>query len=265
MRRPSIGCFGLGTMGWPIASHLARAGFEVAVADARESVAQQWRAQHPSGTHGAHTAEVVITCVTDESALERLLLGADGLLRDARAGQLFIDHTTTSPRLARAAGECAEQCGAHFVDAPLSGAAIAAQAGTLAVFAGGSADALARASELMRHYAQRITPLGGVGAGQTGKLANQVAIAGTVRGLTEAVALARGAGLDIDALLGALGAGSARSNQLEQHAAKLCDPLFAFGMTFDWLDKDLRLALDEAATSGTPLPQTELIRKLLQP
>lgn len=268
MPAPTIGCFGVGAMGAPIAGHLARTGFAVAVADPSAAAVEAWCARHQGAEHDASRADVIVTCVTDEPALRQLLLGEGdraGLLQQARAGQLFIDHTTTSPRFARASAQIAAERGAQFVDAPLSGAAKAAQAGSLSAFVGGNSDAVARASTMMRHYAQRITVLGKAGSGQTGKLANQIAIAGIVRGLTEAVALGRAAGLDIAALLEALGAGSARSNQLEQHAAKLTEPAVAFADAFQWLDKDLALALDEAAIQGTKLEQTALIHRLLQP
>lgn len=264
MPSPTIGFFGLGAMGGPIASRLAQAGYEVAVADTQPSVAQRWRDAHPPVAHDPASAAIVITCVTDEPALVRLLLEAAGLLHEARAGQLFIDHTTTSPGFARQAAVLAARHGAMFVDAPLSGGASAAQAGKLSVFAGGHDSALAQASAVMKHYAQRVTHLGPAGAGQIGKLANQIAIAGTVRGLTEAVALARAAALDVNALLDALSAGSARSNQLEQHADKLAAASFAFADAFQWLDKDLHLALNEAIAAGTELAQTALIHRLLR-
>lgn len=268
MPATTIGCFGLGTMGAPIAGHLARAGFAVAVADPRASMVDAWCAQHSAAGHDPARADVIITCVTDELALQQLLLDDEpgaGLLREARSGQLFIDHTTTSPRFARDSARIAAARGAQFVDAPLSGAAMAAQAGSLSAFVGGNSDAVARARPVIAHYTQRISVLGEAGAGQTGKLANQIAIAGIVRGLSEAVSLGRAAGLDIATLLAALGAGSARSNQLEQHAAKLAAPALTFADAFHWLDKDLALALDEAAIQNAELAQTALIHKLLQP
>lgn len=264
MPRPTVGFFGLGTMGAPIASRLARAGYAVAVADPRTAATSEWRTRHPKVQHDPRDADVLITCVTDEATLEPLLFDPTGLLAHTRPGTILIDHTTTSPRLARRAAQTALANGARFVDAPLSGGAASAEAGTLSVFAGGSADALTQASVLMQHYAQRITRLGDTGAGQTGKLANQLAIAGTVRGLSEAVALGRDAGLDIEALLGALSAGSARSNQLEQHATKLAAPSFDFAATFAWLEKDLELALDEVQDSASTLPQAGLIQRLLR-
>lgn len=259
---PTIGFFGLGTMGYAMAARLAGAGLPVAVADKDEALLARWRGEHPAATHAPDAAEVVISCVTDEPAARSLLLG-DGLLSRASAGQLFIDHTTTSPAFAREADALAAERGAAFIDAPVSGGAAGAKDGSLSVMAGGEDEAVRLASTVLKHYAARITPLGASGAGQVGKLCNQVAIAGIVRGLAEAVALARAAHLDEAALLDALAVGTARSNQLEQHRDKLLDAKQGFATTFEWLDKDLAHALDEAAAHRAPLPMAKLVKDML--
>jgi 3-hydroxyisobutyrate dehydrogenase len=261
---PTIGFFGVGAMGFPMARRLVAAGYAVAIADPAPAFRARWEAAYGPGAHAAAAADVLVSCVTNEVALEGLLFGAGGLLANAREGALYIDHTTASPRVARRAAEVAIQHGALFVDAPISGGEAAAGAGTLSVFAGGAVDAVQRAQPVLACYAGRVTHLGGPGCGQVGKLANQIAIAGNVRGLAEAVALARVAGLDVTKLVDALGAGSARSNQLEQHGAKLSAPEFAFDEAFAWLAQDLVLALAEARLYGADLPQTQLVKRMLE-
>jgi 3-hydroxyisobutyrate dehydrogenase len=169
------------------------------------------------------------------------------------AGGLWIDHTTTSARLAR---ECCAACLARridFVDAPVSGGVAAAERGALSVMAGGAAAALERARAVLSAYAGEVFHLGPVGAGQLCKLANQLAIAGTLRGLAEAVELGRAVGIEVPTMLEALAAGSARSAQLLQHQERLAQKTFRFNRDFEWLRKDLELVQGALGSDGAPL------------
>lgn len=259
----NIGFFGLGAMGYPMAAYLARKSFAIAPQDLDAGTVERFCAEFGRADFEPRAAELVVTCVTDESAIESLLLGPGGLLRSARPRQLFIDHTTTSPEFSRRAARMAGGKNAKFVDAPMSGGVAGARKGTLSFFVGGEPSAVQLASPVLACYGARITPLGPPGAGQTGKLANQIAIAGIVRGLQEASALARATGLDLNALYDALGAGTARSDQLDQHRDRLADATRGFGDNFNWLAKDLDLALGEARLHGIELPASALIRSTL--
>jgi 3-hydroxyisobutyrate dehydrogenase len=253
---------GLGAMGLPMAARLARSGVAVNGRDVDASRAATWWARPEAASHEIEEADAVIVCVTDEAASETV--AKEALLPRLRAGALYVDHTTTSPAFARwLAGACAAR-GAGFVDAPLSGGVEGAQSGALVAMAGGSGADVARAQPLLRAYAARIVALGPAGSGQLAKLANQVAIAGTLRGLAEAVGLARAGGLDCAALLEALGAGTAASAQLARTRAVLAAPDFDFRTAFAWLGKDLDLAAGEAAERGVPLPMTSLVRTALE-
>ena len=256
--RPPIAFHGLGALGFPIAARLARVGHPIAAFDLDAQALERWRSAYPAATDGA---EIVITCVTDEAALVALFEAE--LIAAARPGRIHIDHTTTAPATARRLGRELAKQGAFFLDVPVSGAVAGAQAGTLSAFVGADVAALEAARPVLAAYCGRITHLGDCGAGQLAKLCNQVAIAGTVRGLAEAVALARAGGLEVAPLLAALGAGSAASVQLEQHSSKLASEA-RFSDSFSWIYKDLQLALQEAREKDVALLATTLIAHLLR-
>lgn len=260
---PTIGFFGIGEMGAAMAERLAASGYAVAVSDPDTARVTGWRARHGAISHEAADAAIIVSCVTDAAALAALMLGESGLVMRARQETLFIDHTTASPDLARALEEAAVSRQALFVDAPVSGGREGAARGALSVMVGGTDKALARAAPVLGCYAGLVTHLGEAGAGQAAKLANQIAIAGTVRGLAEAVTLARAYGVDSAALLRALAAGTAASAQLDRLDSALAGQGWRFDQLFAWLGKDLDLALAAGKMAGAPLPLAELVTRLL--
>jgi len=247
-----VAFFGLGAMGAPMAARLAAAGFAVVPFDPDEQARARWMRKHPAAHFELAEAAVVVTCVTNERALEALAVGT--LLPALPAGALCIDHTTTSATLARRLASLFEERGAAFADAPVSGGPEGAAQGALVAMVGGREASVAKARRYLSTYASRIVHLGGPGSGQTAKMANQIAIAGTVRGLAEAIALARGGGLDVAALLDALAAGTAASVQLARTRAAWTDGTVEFADAFEWLGKDLALAAEDAASRGVTLP-----------
>ncbi|UUX95412.1 NAD(P)-dependent oxidoreductase [Aquabacterium sp. J223] len=263
---------GLGTMGRPIAQRLRAAGHRVAGHDPLPAALAAW-ADHGGQAIDAtalpaavHAADVVITCVTDEAALRALWAGeaADGapLAAHLRAGTLVVDHTTTGLALARALAADMAARGVRWLDAPLSGGVAAAEAGGLLALVGGGDEALHAALPLLTTYCARVQPLGPAGCGQAGKLANQLAIAGTNLGLATAAAFAQAQGLDVAAWLQALAGGSAASAQRDQHAGLLAErPEAGAATLFPWLDKDLRLA---QAAASQPLPLAEAVQRLAE-
>jgi 3-hydroxyisobutyrate dehydrogenase len=260
----AISFFGLGTMGFVIAGRLAAAGHPIAVHDVSADRCADWSQRFTAAAHDLAAARFIITCVTDDAALRALLTGERGLIARVRPGACFIDHTTAAPETARELAGAAAARGAVALDAPLSGGRAGAEAGTLSAMIGGDLEALDRARPILSVYAASVVHCGAAGAGQVAKLANQVAIAGIVRGLAEAVTLARAGGLDPATVLAALARGTARSMQLERLSGTLADDAWRFEHTFAWLAKDLRLALDEAVADGASLPMTELIGALLR-
>jgi len=256
-----IDFFGLGEMGFAMAGHLARAGHAVAPHDLDPQRVAQWQAQFsaPNIADAAALAppDVLITSVTDAAALNHLIRGADGVAARLTPGMLWIDHTTTSPALARECATIAARQGAGFVEAPMSGGKAGAQAGTLALFAGGSEADLARARALTAPYTRHLAHLGPVGMGQAAKLAHQLAIAGTVLGLRAALDYGGSQGLAPADLLDALAQGTANSAQLGQHGAGMSAPDFDFHRGFAWLVHDL------AALPADAPPLPTLLQHLL--
>lgn len=253
---------GLGTMGAPMAGWLAKAGHEVTVWNRSAARGQAFAARFP-GVPVAETveaavaaADVVLACVGDDPDAEEVALEA---FANLDRGALYVDHTTTSPRLARELAAIADEAGIGWVDAPVSGGQAGAENGKLTVMCGGSEADVARAHPLLEAYAARIVRIGGAGAGQGAKMVNQVAIAGVLQGLAEALHLARRAGLDTDAVLEAISQGAAGSWQMQNRWPTMAKGEFEFGFAVDWMRKDLRIVLEEARETGARLPLTALV------
>jgi 3-hydroxyisobutyrate dehydrogenase len=174
-------------------------------------------------------------------------------------GGVVIDHTTTSAKLAREAAGLARAQGLWFVDAPVSGGQAGAVAGSLTVMAGGEEAAFALAEPVITAYAKAIRRIGGPGDGQLCKMVNQIAIAGVVQGLAEAVHFAKTAGLDAEAAYQAISKGAAQSWQMDNRFATMVEGKFDFGFAVDWMRKDLGLVLDEARSNGARLAMTALV------
>jgi 3-hydroxyisobutyrate dehydrogenase-like beta-hydroxyacid dehydrogenase len=246
----AVAFFGLGAFGAPLAMRLRQAGFRLAVHDPRADALAAHRALFGNDTSQECDASLWITCVTDEAAAAALYFDPGGLAQRMPAGSLALDHTTTSPAFARKAAQALALRGIGFVDSPLSGGVTGAQDGTLLAMLGGAPADCTRAATALTCYCRRIETFGAAGNGQAAKLANQMAIAGTLRGLFEAARFARATGLDVHQLFEALAAGSAHSAQMDQHAAALTARALTFGTQFGWIAKDLALARDELVSAG---------------
>jgi 3-hydroxyisobutyrate dehydrogenase-like beta-hydroxyacid dehydrogenase len=252
---------GLGVMGYPMAGHLKRAGFDVVVFNRTSARATAWAAEHgaraaPDPAAAVADADVVLACLGDDPDVAAVAAQAAGGLK---RGAVFVDHTTASPALARRLHGDFAGIGVAFVDAPVSGGEAGAKNGKLSVMCGGDAPAIERASPVIGAYAARIVHVGPPGAGQLCKAVNQICIAGLLQGLAEGVHFAQRSGLDIDKVLDAISAGAARSWQMENRARTMAAGEFDFGFAVDWMRKDLRIALAEARENGARLPATALI------
>jgi 3-hydroxyisobutyrate dehydrogenase len=256
-------------MGGPMAGHLARAGHTLTVYNRTGDKAAAWverhRAEGLKVSHAATPAEaaigqdVVLTCVGNDDDLAQVVLGPDGALAAMREGALFVDHTTVSPAIARRIAEEADSRGVLALDAPVSGGQAGAESGKLSVMCGGSDAAMAAAGPVIKAYAARIVHVGRAGAGQATKACNQVAIAGVLAGLSEAVRLAQAEGLDLDKVLEAISGGAAQSWQMVNRWQTMARDEFDFGFAIDWMRKDLAIALAEACERGLELPVTQLV------
>jgi 3-hydroxyisobutyrate dehydrogenase len=259
-----IAFIGLGVMGGPMAGHLVAAGHDLAVHNRSPEKAEAWAQKHggrvtATPAEAADGADAVISCVGADDDLEQVTLGADGAFAAMRAGAVFIDHTTVSARIARRLDEEARGRGLHAVDAPVSGGQAGAEKGQLAIMCGGSPEAVAAAEPLMQAYAARIVHVGPAGHGQLAKMVNQIAIAGVVQGLSEALHFAKAAGLDTDRVFEAVSGGAAQSWQMVNRWSTMDEGRFDFGFAVDWMRKDLGLTLEEARGNGARLPLTALV------
>ncbi|MEO1048265.1 MAG: NAD(P)-dependent oxidoreductase [Pseudomonadota bacterium] len=264
-----IAFVGLGVMGGPMVGHLARAGHSVVAFNRSAERAQKWQAVWEAEglpvaftdtpAQAAADADVVMICVGNDDDLASVSTSENGVLATLGEGSLLIDHTTTSADMARQLGAACEAKGIAFVDAPVSGGQAGAENGQLAIMCGGAGEAMTRAEPVMQAYAKAIVHVGPVGAGQTAKMANQMCIAGVLGGLSEAIRLAQGAGLDLEKTYEAISGGAAQSWQMDNRWATMTADTFDFGFAIDWMRKDLRYALDEANRLGLSSPITALV------
>ena len=262
----NLGFVGLGVMGYPMAGHLQKKGDQaVTVFNRSGEKAARWTGEF-GGTAAAtpraaaQGADFVLLCVGNDDDVRSVVQGADGVLAGMRAGSILIDHTTASARLARELhATCAEK-GVGFVDAPVSGGQAGAQNAQLGIMCGGDAGDFERARPVLDVYAKMCALIGGAGAGQLAKMVNQIAIAGLLQGLAEALNFGRHAGLDIEKVIGVISKGAAQSWQMENRWKAMNEVKFdGFGFAVDWMRKDLGICLDEPARNGARLPGTALI------
>jgi len=259
-----VAFLGLGVMGYPMAGHLAAAGHKVTVYNRTAAKATEWVKTH-GGTAAATPAaaaagaDLVFACVGNDDDLRSITVGADGAFAGMQRGAIFIDHTTASAAVARELAEAAAGRGIGFVDAPVSGGNLGAINGALTVMCGGDPASFEAARPVAMAFAKAMTLLGPSGSGQLAKMVNQIAIAGLVQGLSEAIAFGQRVGLDMKAVLEVIGKGAAQSWQMDNRGPTMIERRFDFGFAVDWMRKDLGIALEEARRNGARLPVTALV------
>ena len=264
MAGDKVAFIGLGVMGFPMAGHLARSGYEVTVYNRTAARAEAWISQHqgriaPTPAAAATDAGFVFACVGNDDDLRAVTLGSDGAFAGMASGAIFIDHTTASADVARELAERASHRGLGFLDAPVSGGQAGAENGQLTIMVGGRDDTFAEAEPVMRSFGKAVTLMGPVGAGQLTKMVNQICIAGLVQGLAEGVAFALRAGLDPNQVIDVISKGAAQSWQMENRGRSMAEGKFDFGFAVNWMRKDLAICLEEARGNGARLPVTALV------
>ena len=259
-----VAFLGLGVMGYPMAGHLAAKGHEVTVYNRTAAKAEAWVKQH-GGAMAATPAEAaagkdfVMSCVGNDDDLRAVCTGPDGALGAMAAGSVFVDHTTVSAKVTRELYDMAKSGGVSFVDAPVSGGQAGAENGVLSVMCGGDEEAYGRAEPIIDAYARICRRLGETGAGQMTKMCNQIAIAGLVQGLSEALHFSEKAGLDGRAVVEVISQGAAGSWQMSNRYETMLDDEFDHGFAVDWMRKDLAICLSTADETGASLPVTALV------
>lgn len=265
---PVVAFIGTGVMGASMAGHLADAGYPLVVfnrtksrADALVAQGARW-AESPG--EAAAGADIVVTMVGYPADVEEIYLAPAGIVERAREGTLLVDMTTSSPALAARVSAAAAARGVSAIDAPVSGGDVGARNATLTIMVGGEEAAFLRAEPLLRVMGANVVLQGGPGAGQHTKMANQVAIAGSMLATIESLAYAQAAGLDPRRVLESIGAGSAASWSLANLAPRVLDGDFAPGFFVKHFVKDLRIALASAEEAGIDLPGCALAKRLYE-
>ncbi len=259
---------GLGNMGYPMAGHLHKAGWNVTVFNRSRAKAEAWAKEY-GGSHAATPAEAakgadfVGICVGNDDDLRAVTFGPQGALAGAQKGAVVADHTTASAAVAREIAAKAKGAGVSFLDAPVSGGQEGAKKGILTIMVGGDAKAFSRAEPAMKSYGRAVTLMGPTGSGQLTKMVNQICCVGAIQALAEAMNFAARAGLDGHKVVDTISKGAAQSWQMENRGKTMLDGKFDFGFAVDWMRKDLGIVLEEARLNGATVPATALIADFL--
>ncbi|MFY0597195.1 MAG: NAD(P)-dependent oxidoreductase [Cognatishimia sp.] len=259
-----VAFLGLGVMGFPMAGHLQAAGHEVTVYNRTMTKAEAWVAQHGGAmaatpAEAAEGADFVMACVGNDDDLREVCIGDGGAFDSMKEGATFVDHTTVSAKVTSELYAAAKSAGLNFVDAPISGGQAGAENAVLSIMCGGDEPAYDAAEPVMQTYARICRRIGESGAGQMTKMCNQIAIAGLVQGLSEALHFAEKAGLDGRAVVEVISQGAAGSWQMNNRYETMLDDHFDHGFAVDWMRKDLGICLDTADETGASLPVTALV------
>jgi len=247
-----------------MAGHLQAAGHEVCVYNRTPAKAAAWVARYggksaASPAQAAREAEMVMACVGNDADLRAVCLGEEGAFATMERGAIFVDHTTVSAAVTQELGTIAAEQGVHFIDAPISGGQAGAEKGILSIMCGGDAAVYAVVEPVLAAYGRICRRLGESGAGQLTKMCNQIAIAGLVQGLSEALHFAQKAGLNGRDVVEVISQGAAGSWQMSNRYETMLDDAFDHGFAVDWMRKDLAICLAEANRNGASLPVVALV------
>ncbi len=265
--KPTVGFIGLGIMGRPMAENLIRAGYPLIVYNRTpQKMEAVVKLGAKSTNHPAQVcddSDIVITMLPDTPDVDQVYFGDHGIMNRVRAGQILIDMSTVSPRIARKIAEEAQAKGAESLDAPVSGGDIGAKEGTLSIMVGGSVHAFERAYPLFQVMGKNIVHIGPSGAGQVTKTCNQIVVAITIEAIGEALVLAEKSGVDPAKVRSALLGGFASSRILEIHGQRVLDRRFEPGFKMRLHRKDLNIALDTAQDMEVSTPLTALVHDMM--
>ncbi len=256
-----ISFLGLGAMGYPMAGHLANAGYDVTVFNRTTSKAEKWAVEYKGRfaktvEDAVKNADVVLTNVGNDNDVREIY---DRIFKASKVGTILIDHTTTSAIIARELSIEAKEKGMEFLDAPVSGGQVGAENGVLTVMAGGNQKAFNKVLPIIDTYAKAVTLIGESGQGQVLKMINQICFVGTLQTLSEAITLAKAEGIEAKTIVDVLQHGAAGSWQMINRTETMMSNDFDFGFAVDWVRKDLAICMEEAKKLGVELPVTKQI------
>ena len=263
----SVGFVGLGIMGKPMARNLKNAGYLLTVYDvvgsAMEELVTEGAAGASSAREVAEASSVTITMVPDSPQSEAAILGPDGVLEGVSPGNGIIDMSSIAPGTSQKVGAACDAAGVDFLDAPVSGGEPKAIDGTLAVMVGGRQSVFDKYKGLLEVMGGSVVLCGGYGAGNTTKLANQIIVAINIEAVSEALVLAKKAGLDPRVVYEAIKGGLAGSTVLDAKGSMMIEGNFTPGFRVKLHQKDLNNALITGKELGVPLPVTALVQQMI--
>ena len=260
----NLAFIGLGVMGFPMAGHLAKAGHSVTVYNRSSEKTKKWSSEYngqiaATPADAAEGADFIICCVGNDDDLREVTIGTSGAFSKISKGSIFVDHTTVSSRVTNELFDIGNEMGFDFIDAPISGGQAGAENGMLSIMCGGTKEAFDKAKPILETYSRICKRIGESGAGQQTKMCNQIAIAGLVQGLSEALHFAEKAGLDGRNVVEVISQGAAGSWQMENRFETMLDGNFNHGFAVDWMRKDLKICLEASDQIGASLPVTALV------
>ncbi len=268
MSKPKIGFIGLGIMGKPMAGHLIDAGYELAVhnrnRDAVDELVGRGAAEAHSGKEVAEQSDIVITMLPDSPDVEEVALGEGGIIEGAHDGLIFVDMSTIAPSVTTQVGEVLAEKGVQSLDAPVSGGDIGAQNATLSIMVGGDEDTFNAVKPLFDIMGQSAILCGPLGAGQTVKACNQILVAVTIAGVSEALTMGTKAGVDPIKIVQVLSGGLARCGVLENRGERMVNGDFDPGFRIRLHYKDLNIIQKTSNDFGVPLPVTSEVFELFK-
>jgi 3-hydroxyisobutyrate dehydrogenase-like beta-hydroxyacid dehydrogenase len=260
-----VAWIGLGVMGYPMAGHIRKkGGHDLTVYNRNAAKAEAWAKEYggktaPTPADAAKDQDFVFCCVGNDNDVRDVTVGPKGAFQSVRKGAVFIDNTTASANIARELHAAAKAKGFDFLDAPVSGGQAGAQNGALTVMVGGDQAPFDRAKPVIDNYARMATLIGPSGSGQLTKMVNQAIVAVTVQGVSEGLAFAQKAGLDIARVMETISKGAAQSWQMDNRWKTMNEGKFDFGFAVDWMRKDLGIILEEAKRNGAKMEVAALI------
>lgn len=267
---PSLGFAGVGLMGLPMCRRLLAAGYPLAVwnrnPDKCKPLVEAGARQVASPAELCQHADVVMLCLADTAVVREVVFGPAGIVEGAGTGQLLVDFSSLEPNATREmAADLAGRTGMHWLDTPVSGGVVGAEAGSLAIMVGGDAQDLQRVRPVLLSLGQRVTHMGGVGAGQVTKACNQMIVACNALVIAEVVALAERSGVDASLIAEALAGGFADSKPLQFLAPQMAENRFE---PVKWhvrtLLKDLDAAVKFSREQGSATPISGLAAQLMR-
>lgn len=268
MSKPKIGFIGLGIMGKPMAGHLMDAGYELVVhnrnRDAVDELVGKGATEAHSGKEVAEQSDIVITMLPDSPDVESVALGEGGIIEGAHGGLIFVDMSTIAPSVTTRVGEVLAEKGVQSLDAPVSGGDIGAQNATLSIMVGGDEDTFNTVKPLFDVMGQSAILCGPLGAGQTVKACNQILVAVTIAGVSEALTMGTKAGVDPIKIVQVLSGGLARCGVLENRGERMVNGDFDPGFRIRLHYKDLNIIQKTSNDFDVPLPVTSEVFELFK-